>query len=333
MEENRTVAVIGNGSWATALVKILSENDLRIKWWVRIKEDIDHIKNTGYNPRYLSNAKIDLSKVSPIFDIKEVVKDCGTIILAVPSAFIKDTIAILNPDDFDGKMVVSAIKGLIPDEHKVVTDHVSITFDVPEEKLCVIGGPCHSEEVSMERKSYLTIAGINAEVTSKVASMLTCRYVKASIVDDPYGVEYSAIMKNIIAIACGIAHGLRYGDNFQAVLVSNAMQEMKRFIDAVDPRPERDLNGSAYLGDLLVTSYSQFSRNRTFGQMLGRGYSVKTAQMEMNMIAEGYYAVKSLYAINQRFGVDMPITNAVYRIAYEKIAPSVEFRILENLLK
>ena len=221
---------------------------------------------------------------------------------------------------------------MIPNENILVTQYVERKFRVPEEQFLIIAGPCHAEEIALEKQSYLTIGGNRVDKAQQFANLVKSRFVKSSVITDVQGAEYCAIMKNIIAIACGIARGLNQGDNFQAVLVSNAMQEIKRFIDVIQPL-NRDLNASAYLGDLLVTTYSQFSRNRTFGNMIGQGYSVKSAQMEMNMVAEGYYAVKSIYEVNKRYKVNMPITKAVYHVLYERISPHVEFQILKDVLK
>lgn len=329
---NVSVAVIGGGTWATALVKILSENDVKIKWWLRKPEYVKHIKNFHHNPNYLSDVQINPKKVKPDTNIAKVVEDVTYIILAIPGAFIREVLSPLKPEDFKGKVVVSAIKGLIPIINEPVTDYIEREYNVPETEFCIIGGPCHAEEVAMEKQSYLTVASKDYTNAIQFSQLLNCRFVKTHCLTDIYGVEYCAVMKNIIALASGICHGLNYGDNFQSVLISNALQEIKRFLDTVYPM-QRDLNDSAYLGDLLVTAYSQFSRNRMFGNMIGRGYSVKSAQVEMNMIAEGYYAVKSINEINKRYEVDMPITKAVYNIVYERIAPATEIQILRNILR
>jgi glycerol-3-phosphate dehydrogenase (NAD(P)+) len=330
-ESNQTkVAVIGGGSWATALVKILSENNVKVNWWLRNKEDVLYIKQYHINPNYLSDIQINLKKVKPNSDLLKTVEDSKVIILAIPSAFIKDVLMLLPPASLKDKIIVSAIKGMIPEENILVTEFIHNRFGVSNKDIGVIAGPCHSEEIAMEKRSYLTIAGNDIQSSEVVAKLLDCRFVKTSVITDLYGIEYCAIMKNIIAIACGIARGLNYGDNFQAVLVANSMQEIKRFLSRMYPMADRDLNASAYLGDLLVTCYSQFSRNRTLGNMVGRGYSVKSAQVEMKMIAEGYYAVKCIHEVNKEYQIEMPITKAVYNILYEKISPSVEMRILEN---
>ena len=325
------LTMVGGGSWATALVKILSENNVNVKWWLRKASDAEHIKKFGHNPSYLSDVQINTRKVKVCTKIRDSVRDSDYVILAVPAAFVSDALRGLNPEHFKGKCIVSAIKGMIPEANQLVTDWVSEQYNVSTDRMSVIAGPCHAEEVALEKQSYLTIASPDPVCAEKVAALLRCRFVQTTPMDDIYGVEYSAVMKNIIALACGITRGLGYGDNFQAVLVSNAMQEIKRFVDTIYPK-HRDLSGSAYLGDLLVTAYSPFSRNRTFGTLIGRGYTIQSAQAEMNMIAEGYYAVKSIHEINRQFNVDMPITNAVYNILYERAAPTGEMNSLKQVL-
>ncbi len=324
--------MVGGGSWATALVKILSENNTTIKWWMRSKADADHIKHFHHNKNYLSDVQINPRKVKVCLKIRDAFKDSDYVILAVPAAFVSDALTGLSASDFAGKCVISAIKGMIPENNQLVTDWVSEQYDVPASRVAVIAGPCHAEEVALEKQSYLTIGSTDLICADEVAKLLTCRFVQASPLNDMYGIEYSAVMKNIIALASGITRGIGYGDNFQAVLVSNAMQEIKRFVDAIAPL-HRDLSGSAYLGDLLVTAYSPFSRNRTFGTLIGRGYTIQSAQAEMNMIAEGYYAAKSIYQINRNYRVDMPITDAVYRVLYERASPVVEMRELQGRLR
>lgn len=327
-----TITVIGGGSWATAIIRILSENEVKIRWWLRNRKDAEHIRKFHSNPRYLSGVVLHPKRVKPFTRLHEAIKGSEVVILAVPAAFVTEALAELKPEDFAGKTIVSAIKGMIPGENLLVTDWLEKNYGVSQDQFCVIAGPCHAEEVALEKQSYLTIASPDLQRATAFADLMTCRFVSTHPLTDLYGVEYCAVMKNIIALACGICHGSGYGDNFQAVLVSNAMQEIKRFLDVIYPY-YRDLMGSAYLGDLLVTSYSQFSRNRTFGSMIGRGYSVTSAQMEMNMVAEGYYAVKSIYEINRQYEVEMPIVNAVYSILYERSSPAIEIEILKNLLR
>ena len=323
------IAVIGGGSWATALVKILTENKAQVAWWLRQEKDVRHLQDYRHNPRYLSDVTFDLNYLRPTTALEACIREARWVIIAVPAAFVQATLAPLPPDSFAGKILVSAVKGMIPHQNILITDYLEQAFGVPASCQCVIAGPCHAEEVALEKQSYLTIGSHDLVHAEAFCRLLRNRYVKASPLDDIDGIEYCAVLKNIIALACGIAHGLGYGDNFQAVMVSNAMQEIDRFLHAVMP-VTRDLNASAYLGDLLVTAYSQFSRNRTFGNMIGRGYTVKSAQVEMNMVAEGYYAVESIHNRNKTLRVAMPIMEAVYRILYEKISPVVEMQILKE---
>lgn len=299
---------------------------------MRNSNDVQHLIRFKHNPRYLSQVQFDLNYVKPTTDIRAAVASSDWVILAVPAAFVQLALADLPENAFENKVVVSAIKGMIPKQNILITDYIKHTYQVPDANLLVIAGPCHAEEVAQEKQSYLTIGSHNIPTAERFCELLRNRYVKANPLDDLDGIEYCAVMKNIIALACGIARGQNYGDNFQAVLVSNAMFEIERFLDAIMPI-HRDLSGSAYLGDLLVTAYSQFSRNRTFGNMIGRGYTVKSAQVEMNMVAEGYYAVQSIYELNKKLKVDMPITTAVYHILYERISPAVELEILKDKFK
>ncbi|CAN5897821.1 NAD(P)H-dependent glycerol-3-phosphate dehydrogenase [soil metagenome] len=328
----KNIAVIGGGSWATALVKILSENGASVHWWLRNPDDVGHLQTYHHNPRYLSGISFGMDHVFPSTNLKRVVEASDWVILAVPAAFVQDALRPLTASDLAGRVLVSAIKGMIPKENVLITGYLEKHFQVPPGHLCVIAGPCHAEEVALEKQSYLTIGANDLPQAEAFCALLRNRYVKANPLDDIDGIEYCAVIKNIIALACGIAHGLNYGDNFQAVLVSNAMVEIERFLDALLPQ-HRALTGSAYLGDLLVTAYSQFSRNRTFGNMIGRGYSVKSAQFEMNMVAEGYYAVQSIYELNRTLQVDMPITSAVYHILYDRVSPAVELSILKEKMK
>jgi glycerol-3-phosphate dehydrogenase (NAD(P)+) len=326
-----SVSVVGGGSWATALVKILSNNAGQIHWWIRNPESVDFIRQYRHNPSYLSDVEIDLSRVAPNANLVETLAASDYIVLAVPAAFLKTALSGISADALKGKKVFSAIKGIVPEHNKIVGDFLHSEYNVPLENLGVITGPCHAEEVAMEKLSYLTVACQDSATAAQMAALLTCRYIRTVRSGDIFGTEYSAVLKNVMAIASGICHGLGYGDNFQAVLISNAIREIKRFVDAVHPI-NRDINESAYLGDLLVTAYSQFSRNRTFGSMLGKGYSVKSAQLEMNMVAEGYYAVACIHEINKKLKVDLPICEAVYNIIYEKIAARVEMKLLTEKL-
>ncbi|MBI2259515.1 MAG: NAD(P)H-dependent glycerol-3-phosphate dehydrogenase [Flavobacteriia bacterium] len=331
MTKIKKIAVIGGGSWATALVKILSNNLTVINWWMRSNESVAHILKYRHNPKYLQSVEFNLDKINVSTDLIEIIEPSDVIIIATPSAFLFDLFDSMNKKIFEGKVVFSAVKGIIPQYNAIPARFIHKSFGTPYSKIGIICGPCHAEEVALERLSYLTIACQDERISNQMADMLACRYIKTSVSDDLFGTELSAVLKNVYALASGICAGLGYGDNFQSVLIANAIQEIENFIDEVSPI-HRDVKSSAYLGDLLVTAYSKFSRNRTFGFMIGKGYSVKSAQLEMDMIAEGYYATKSVYEINKKFQVEMPIVEAVYNILYEKISPVIEMRILSDKL-
>ena len=328
------IAMIGGGSWATAIVKMLADNavEKEIFWWMRNENAINHIKSFKHNPNYLSSVEIKLLPENISSDIKEIINQADYIVLNVPAAFLKETLKDVSAEDLKGKKIISAIKGIVPDENLIIGEFMNQKYQIPLSDILVISGPCHAEEVALEKLSYLTIASLDAKLATDFASFLANRYIKTNVSDDIFGTEYAAVLKNIYAVASGICHGVGYGDNFQAVLISNAIKEIKDFVDVVHPI-ERDIKESAYLGDLLVTAYSQFSRNRTFGNMVGKGYTVKSAQLEMNMIAEGYYAAKCMHIINQKYKVDMPISKAVYHILYENRSPVKEMRLLTEKLK
>ena len=328
------IAMIGGGSWATAIVKMLADNlaEKEIFWWMRNESAIEHIKKFKHNPNYISSVEIKLSQDDHISsDINSIIKSADFVILNVPAAFLKTTLASITADDLKGKKIVSAIKGIVPEDNLIIGEFMHEKYGIPYHDILVVSGPCHAEEVALEKLSYLTIACTNVEQASTFASFLNTRYIKTNVSDDIFGTEYAAVLKNIYAVASGICHGIGYGDNFQAVLISNAIREIKRFVDAVHPI-DRDIMESAYLGDLLVTAYSQFSRNRTFGNMVGKGYTVKSAQLEMNMVAEGYYAVKCMHIKNQAYNVDMPICKAVHSIIYENRSPHIEMKLLAEKL-
>ena len=328
---NGTIAIIGSGSWATALTKIFASKAEKIFWYIRNEETLKHINEYKHNPKYLSSVEFDLEKINLTAELSHAIKNSDIVVLAVPSAFCHGILKQLDPSVFENKKVFSAIKGIIPEYNLIVGEYLNQYFKIPIDNIGVITGPCHAEEVAMEKLSYLTVACRDLKNADFVSGLLYGRFIRVTVSDDIYGTEYSSVLKNVFAIAGGICHGLGYGDNFQAVLVSNAIQEIDRFVKAVH-EIERDIKSSAYLGDLLVTAYSQFSRNRMFGTMIGKGYSVKMAQLEMNMVAEGYYAVKCVHEINQRYKVEMPITQAVYNILYEKISPHIEIRLLTDKL-
>ncbi len=324
------IAVIGGGSWATAIVKLLLNNVDKVNWFMRNYSSIEYLRKYGRNPRYLSDVQFKTEQLSLCDKINDVVEDSEILIMAIPAAFISQALSKLTID-LKGKKVISAVKGMIPDEDILMAEYFKIQHNVLINDFGVISGPCHAEEVALERLSYLTIASQDSELANYIAGKLTCRYLKTFVSEDIYGTEYSAVLKNIFALAAGICHGLGYGDNFQAVLISNAIREIERFANAVYPIP-RDIKDSAYLGDLMVTAYSKFSRNRTFGTMIGKGYTVKSAQLEMNMVAEGYYATRSIKQINDNYNVDMPITDAVYNILYKRANAKEEIAKLTDLL-
>lgn len=328
------IAMIGGGSWATAIIKMLSDNfaEKEIFWWMRNEEAISHIKAFKHNPNYLSSVEIKVPQENISSDIRSIIEAADYLILNVPAAFLKESLRNVNPEDLKGKKIVSAIKGIVPDENQIIGEFIHEKYNVPLTDILVISGPCHAEEVALEKLSYLTIASVDVDLADRFAKFLNTRYIKTNVSDDIFGTEYAAVLKNIYAVASGICHGLGYGDNFQAVLISNAIKEIKDFVDAVHPI-DRDIKESAYLGDLLVTAYSQFSRNRTFGNMIGKGYTVKSAQLEMNMIAEGYYAATCMHHINKKYKVEMPISRAVYAILYEKHSPHIEMALLTEKLK
>jgi len=330
MENHSQIAVLGGGSWATAIVKILLENVDGLNWYLRKKENIQHIKTHHHNPNYLSSINLDVDKLSLFDDINETITQSGILIFAIPAPFLKEATEKLNVD-ITNKIVVSAIKGIIPEDNLIIGDFFNQKYNLPLNNFVVLTGPCHSEEVALERLSYLTIASQNLQHAKIIAEFIQTFYTKTILSDDIYGTQYAAILKNIFAIVAGVCHGLRYGDNFFAVLISNAIQEIKRVVDAVHPIT-RDIKSSAYLGDLLVTAYSQFSRNRTFGTMIGKGYSVKSAILEMSMVAEGYYATKCIKEMNKTYKLNLPITEAAYNILYENISPAVEIKLLSNNL-
>lgn len=316
MSDTTKYAVFGAGSWATAIVKMLAENLHRITWYMRNEDAIAHIRTHKHNPNYLSSVEFDTSQLELTADLDTAVKNNDILIFAIPSAFLETELKKLTISLTD-KIIFSAIKGIVPETGLIVGEHFHDRYKIPFENIGVITGPCHAEEVALERLSYLTIASADKTKAELVANSLKSNYIKTKISDDIIGTEYAAMLKNIYAIAAGIYHGLGYGDNFQSVLMSNSIREMKRYIKRVH-KMKRNINNSAYLGDLLVTGYSTFSRNRMFGNMIGKGYTVKSAQMEMSMVAEGYYATKSAFEVKMNFKskVRTPIIDAVYNVLY-----------------
>jgi len=323
------VAIMGGGSWATAIAKIILNHEDTINWYIRRDDRIEDFKRLGHNPAYLTSVRFDTKRINFSSDINKIVKESDTLIFVTPSPYLKSHLKKLRTSLRD-KLVVTAIKGIVPDDNITVSAYFQHVYSVPQDQVASIGGPSHAEEVALDRLCYLTVGCPSTDNAQLVANLLACKTVKASINTDIEGIEYSSVLKNVYAIAAGICHGLKQGDNFQAVLVANAIQEMDRFLRTIKPSDERRISDSVYLGDLLVTMYSNFSRNRVFGTMIGQGYSVKTAQLEMEMIAEGYYGTKCMKEINRAYHVNMPILDAVYNILYERISPSVEIKILSD---
>ena len=330
--EKTTFAVIGGGSWATALVKLLCTNEKKLTWYMRNEAAIDHIQSHLHNPNYLSSVEFHKEQLQLTSDINKAILSSDILIFAIPSAFLESELQNLTLPLTD-KIIFSAIKGIVPETGLIVGEHFHHQYQVNYENIGVITGPCHAEEIALERLSYLTIACKDKVKAERVASSLQNEFVRTKISDDIIGTEYAAMLKNIYALAAGIAHGLGYGDNFQSVLMSNAIREMKRYITRVH-KMKRNINNSAYLGDLLVTGYSTFSRNRMFGNMIGKGYRVKSAMMEMNMVAEGYYATKSAYKLKSTFKkkVRTPIIDTVYEILYDKKNAKRAFKKLTDRL-
>ena len=325
------IAIIGSGSWATAIAKIVIEHTHDIGWYFRKEDKIEEFKRKGHNPAYLTSVHFNLNEIFFSSDINEIVEEYDTLVFVTPSPYLKDLLKKLKKG-LHSKLIVTAIKGIVPDEDLVCSEYFHKAYNVPYENLAVIGGPSHAEEVAMERLTYLTIGCSDVDKARSFSEKLASNYVKTKTSQDVIGIEYASVLKNVYAIAAGMCYGLKYGDNFQAVLMSNAMQEMNRFLNTINPI-ERAIIDSVYLGDQLVTGYSKFSRNHTFGAMIGKGYSVKAAQIEMEMVAEGYFGTKCMKEINRRLHVNMPILDAVYNILYERINPQTEIKLLTDSLR
>lgn len=344
----RKFGIIGSGSWATALTKILTDKKQVVNWWIRNEESIRHIRQRRHNPSYLSSVNFDVSRLEMSSDIGQVVKDSEILVVAVPSAYIEQSIGQLHTSDWEGKRVVSAVKGLLPQKDILLNYYMEQQFKLPLEKYFAVLGPCHAEEVSAEKLSYLTFSGTDITAASEIASDFTTDYINTIVNHDILGVQYAAVLKNIYAVGAGIAHGLDYGDNFLSVYIANAADEMAEFLrkfgaehivvgehegeDPVTHRKTPNYAASVYLGDLLVTCYSLYSRNRTFGNMVGKGYSVKAAQLEMNMVAEGYNATKCIYNINKSVQAPMAIAETVYQILWENVKPAAAFKRIEQVM-
>ena len=322
------IAVLGSGSWATAIAKMLLEKVDRLWWYMRRPDAVEEFKRQGHNPSYLTSVRFDIDRISFTTDINEVARHCHTLVFVTPSPYLKNHLKKLKVRLHD-KVIMTAIKGSVPDENLVCSEYCRQVYNVPDENLAVLGGPSHAEEVALSRLTYLTVGCADPANAQAMAETLASGYVKTKTSADVIGIEYASVLKNVYAIAAGICNGLKYGDNFQSVLMANAVQETNRFLRAVYPI-DRQVCDSVYLGDLLVTGYSNFSRNRVFGTMIGKGYSVKSAQIEMEMIAEGYYATKCMKDINRLYHVNMPILDAVYNILYERISPGIEIKLLTD---
>ena len=344
----QTFGILGGGSWATALAKILSDKGQTVNWWIRSNEIIQHIKANGNNPHYLSAVNFKVSQLSLSNDIKSIFKNSDVIVIAIPSAYVEESLQKLKPDDWENKKVVSAIKGILPGKNILLNYYLQKQFDVSLDNYFAVLGPCHAEEVAAEKLSYLTFSGVDNETATEIASHFKTEYINTIINHDILGVQYAAVLKNIYALGAGIAHGLDYGDNFLSVYIANAADEMAGFLkefgvehivvgehegeDPITHKKTPNYAASVYLGDLLVTCYSLFSRNRTFGSMIGKGYSVKAAQLELNMVAEGYNASKCIYVINQSVQSNMPIAETVYKILWENVKAADGFKQIEQVL-
>lgn len=323
------IAVIGSGSWASAIVKILLNNVDKVSWYIREPEIVENLRKYGRNPLYLSSVEFDNSKLNLFDEPEKAINNCDIALFCVPAAFLHKTIGGMDSKILKDKLIVSAIKGIVPEYNTIIADYFKKHFNTDYTQFAIVSGPSHAEEVARERLTYLTVASQNTNAAEFISKLFDCRYIYTTTSRDIFGTEYAPVLKNIMALASGICHSLGYGDNFQAVLISNAIKEIRSFLDIVHPF-ERDINNSVYLGDLLVTAYSQYSRNRMFGAMIGKGYSVKAIQMEMQMVAEGYFAAKCITEINKPYGIYMPIVEAVYNILYQNASPAVE---IEDLAK
>lgn len=340
--------VIGSGSWATALVKILTDNGHAVNWWIRNEKNIEHIKRRRHNPSYLQSAYFDISLLSMSADIDAVISNSEILVIGIPSAYIDESIGHLQPEQLKDKKIVSAVKGILPEQNILLNYYLQQKFQFPIENYFAVLGPCHAEEVAAEKLSYLTFSGTDVTTASQIASYFTTSYINTIVNHDILGVQYAAVLKNIYALGAGIAHGLEYGDNFQSVYIANSADEMASFLkefgaehivvgehegeDPVTHRKTPNYAASVYLGDLLVTCYSLYSRNRTFGNMIGKGYSVKAAQLELNMVAEGYNAAKCIYNINKSVEASMPIAESIYKILWENVKPAEGFKQIEEVL-
>jgi glycerol-3-phosphate dehydrogenase (NAD(P)+) len=331
------IGIIGNGSWGTALAKILTDNGSKVHWWVRNKEAVAHLAARHNNPHYLTSVRFAPEKILPTSDLNQVLQSCDTLIISVPSAYAQGVIESVDTALWKGKHIISAIKGVLPDCNLLLNDYLVEKYQFDLQRYVAITGPCHAEEVAQERLSYLTFSGLNDDLTSKVAKAFTNSYISTTTNHDIWGAQFAAVLKNIYAIGAGMAHALDYGDNFLSVYITNCYREMYHFLvdhfEKVHPSNERpDFHTSAYLGDLLVTAYSLHSRNRLFGTMLGKGYSVKNAQLEMNMVAEGYYASRGMQSVSKTYAIEIPLAGCIYQALWENRSPADVFKTIEKML-
>jgi len=340
--------MIGSGSWGTALVKILTDNQRSLNWWIRNPVILEHIRKRGHNPQYLSSVYFDLKRLSLTGDLEKLIQESDCLVIAVPSAYIEHTFDNLPPEIFKGKKILSAVKGILPGRNLLLNDYLFQQFQFDLQEYFTVMGPCHAEEVAAEKLSYLTFSGNSVTGTAEIASNFSTDYLNTITNDDIYGVQYAAVLKNIYALGAGMAHGLEYGDNFLSVFIANCADEMAGFLQkagighievgihspgaSAHEKKSANYAASVYLGDLLVTCYSLFSRNRTFGNMIGKGYSVSAAKLELNMVAEGYNASQCMYRINEKLKAEMPIADAIYRILWQNVNVREGFKLLETLL-
>jgi glycerol-3-phosphate dehydrogenase (NAD(P)+) len=348
MQDSMRFGILGSGSWGTALVKILTDNNHTVNWWIRNKAIIDHLKKKNHNPQYLSSVYFDINRLNLTNDLEKLIQDSDCLLIAIPSAYIEQIFNVLPSNIFEGKQILSAVKGILPGKNLLLNDYLSQQFQFKGDHYFTVMGPCHAEEVAAEKLSYLTFSGNSVTAAQEIASNFSTDYLNTITNDDIYGVQYAAVLKNIYALGAGMAHGLEYGDNFLSVFIANCADEMAGFllkagishievgihesVGSIDEKKSANYAASVYLGDLLVTCYSLFSRNRTFGNMIGKGYSVNAAKLELNMVAEGYNASQCLYRLNQHFKADMPIADTIYKILWQNVNVREGFKRLEPLL-
>ena len=327
--------ILGSGSWATALAKILTDSGETIHWYVRNTDTITHLNQRRHNPHYLSNAFFDTSHLQLSSNINYVIESCDVLLIAIPSAYVHQSLSALNKDAFANKKIISAIKGILPEKNQLLNEYLEENFNVDLNDYFTVLGPCHAEEVAAEKLSYLTFSGLDVNTAQEIAAHFNTEFIKTLVNPDILGVQYAAVLKNIYALGAGIAHGLEYGDNFLSVYIANTANEMVRFLREVKHEASSDnLNyaASVYLGDLLVTCYSLYSRNRMLGNMIGKGYSVKAAQLELGMVAEGYNASKCIHLTNRELNVHIPVADIIYKILWDQLLPAEGFETIENLL-